>query len=214
MKRARSEDDLELQTRPKRARMIIEDEGASAPYIDEFFSKDEADAYLQKLMGETPWVGETVKIFGRERPARRRTCFYGDTGVTYGYTGLKKAAAPWTATMLKIKEAVEAHEKTTFNYALLNLYVDGRDMIGWHADDETDLVPGGVIASISLGAERDFMIKKMDNAAHMLVKIALAHGSLLTMKGDMQRRYKHSVPERKKCAKARINITFRQVVVR
>ena len=46
-----------------------------------------------------------------------------------------------------------------FNAVLLNLYRDGRDGMGWHADDEAELGRDPVIASVSLGATRRFCLR-------------------------------------------------------
>jgi len=107
---------------------------------------------------------------------------------------------------------IESSLNTTFNSALLNLYRDGCDHLSWHCDNERELGSSPVIASVSFGATRDFIIRRIDDHSKKL-SIPLAHGSVLVMKGDMQRYWEHSVPKRKKVSKARINVTFRKIFV-
>jgi alkylated DNA repair dioxygenase AlkB len=93
---------------------------------------------------------------------------------------------------------------------LLNLYRDGRDGMGWHADDEPELGPQPAIASLSLGATRRFRLRhrrRRDTG----VTLDLAHGSLLLMAGATQRHYVHAVPKTARPVGERINLTFRYV---
>lgn len=97
----------------------------------------------------------------------------------------------------------------SFNSCLVNFYRDGKDYIGEHSDDERDLKKSD-IASISLGAERDFVIRDMINTKNRVV-VPLKSGSLIHMFGECQKLYKHGVPKRMKVKKPRINITFRVI---
>jgi alkylated DNA repair dioxygenase AlkB len=97
-----------------------------------------------------------------------------------------------------------------FTSCLLNLYRNGRDSNGWHADDEKTLGKNPIIASISLGQERYFHLKhklKKD----LKQKLLLEHGSLLLMKGETQHCWYHQVPKTAKTVQERINITFRVI---
>ena len=98
-----------------------------------------------------------------------------------------------------------------FNGVLLNLYRDGRDGMGWHADDEPELGPEPVIASVSLGAERRFRLKHR-RLPEARLDIVLPHGSLLVMAGATQRHWVHALPKAAAPVGARINLTFRRVV--
>ena len=95
-----------------------------------------------------------------------------------------------------------------FNSVLANLYRDGRDAMGWHSDDEPELGSAPVIASVSLGATRRFVLKHRRDAARKLV-LELAPGSLLVMAGDTQRNYRHALPRTARPVGERINLTFR-----
>ena len=85
--------------------------------------------------------------------------------------------------------------------------------MGWHSDDEKELGPRPVIASISLGSARRFLLRhrKKKSASHEWL---LEHGSLLVMREGVQSQWRHSVPKTAKPLAPRINLTFRQVLDR
>jgi alkylated DNA repair dioxygenase AlkB len=59
--------------------------------------------------------------------------------------------------LLKVHKALPG---SSFNSLLLNRYKGGNDYVGWHADDEKLYGPTPEIASLSLGCDRDFVLKK------------------------------------------------------
>jgi alkylated DNA repair dioxygenase AlkB len=97
-----------------------------------------------------------------------------------------------------------------FNSVLLNLYRDGRDGMGWHSDDEPELGPDPVIASVSLGATRRFRMRHRKQRGETM-GIDLEHGSVLLMRGPTQHRWLHAVPKTTRPVGERINLTFRLV---
>jgi alkylated DNA repair dioxygenase AlkB len=97
---------------------------------------------------------------------------------------------------------------------LANLYRDGRDSVGFHADDEPELGPSRddiAIASLSLGAERRFVLKHRRSGARHLFE--LGHGALLVMTGRTQHHYVHAVPKTERPVQPRLNLTFRVIEV-
>jgi alkylated DNA repair dioxygenase AlkB len=99
---------------------------------------------------------------------------------------------------------------TKFNSCLLNLYHSGNEGMGWHSDDEKSLGKNNIIASLSLGAERKFLIKHKQTK--QIVSLVLEHGSLLVMKEATQRNWLHSLPKSKNIIQSRINLTFRTII--
>jgi len=96
---------------------------------------------------------------------------------------------------------------------LLNQYRDGRDSLGLHSDDERELGPNPLIASLSFGATRRFvMIPKKKQKDRQRIEMQMSHGSLLIMDGDIQHVYKHGVPKQLAVTEPRINLTFRRVL--
>lgn len=172
-----------------------------------------ADLYAA-LNDEIPWARHRLRIFGREVEAPRLSCWIGDPGATYRYSGTSFAPLPWPEVLVPVREAVSEAASVTFNSVLANLYRDGRDAMGWHSDDESELGPRPVIASLSLGATRRFVLKaRQPDADGVLSRhvLELAHGSLLLMRGDTQARYRHALPRTGRPVGPRINLTFRRI---
>ena len=108
---------------------------------------------------------------------------------------------------------LERESGARFNSVLLNRYRNGKDSMGWHSDDETELGPAPVIASLNLGAARRFVMRlKRDHAAK--AEWRLAHGDLLVMRGECQRDAQHALPKSARVEGGRINLTFRWVIPR
>jgi alkylated DNA repair dioxygenase AlkB len=111
-----------------------------------------------------------------------------------------------------LKVRVEADVRHTFNSVLVNLYRDGQDSMGYHADDEPELGPEPVIAAVSLGATRRFILRaRRKKGTTPPTELALGHGSLLVMKGTTQRDWVHAVPKERAVTDRRMNLTFRWV---
>lgn len=181
-------------------------------YYPSFLSEREAAIYLKAFLDNAEWHDEEALISGKKVKVPRRMVYYGTT--SYYYSGSKKNGSGWPEWLIPLKEIVEEFTGFTYNFALANYYKDGNDYIGYHSDDEKDLDKDGHIASISLGAARDFLFQRRYPASwkgekESVKKIHLLTGSLLIMGGNTQTEYKHSLPIRKKCTEARVNITFR-----
>ena len=112
---------------------------------------------------------------------------------------------------MDIKNRVEAIAGTEFNSVLLNFYRHHRDSIGLHSDDEPELGRQPIIASLSLGEERTFVLKHKTRKDLKSVRLKLASGSLLLMKGETQRYWKHGIEKEKHPCGPRINLTFRRI---
>lgn len=176
-------------------------------YEPAFLSPTEASAWMERLRA-LPFVTEAPVMFGKPTPVRRQSCGFGEPGARYRYTGLERVASPWPEGFEVILERLRERTGQRFNFALCNLYPDGDAGLGWHADDERDLERDAPIASLSLGAERDFAVR-LGREGGACLTLPLAHGSLLIMGGALQRFYQHRVPVRARCVAPRINLTFR-----
>jgi alkylated DNA repair dioxygenase AlkB len=184
-------------------------EDAEVHFMEGFYGSDLAKRHFEQLYSETDWRHETLRLWGKFIDQPRLTAWHGDAGRTYSYSGLQLQPHPWTPLLLRIKQDIEALTGDSFNSVLLNLYRDERDSVAWHSDDEAELGPRPVIASLSLGAMRTFKLRHKQNG-HM-VSIALHNGCLLRMAGDTQHCWKHAVLKEKATTGPRINLTFRQI---
>ena len=159
------------------------------------------------LLSNIAWEHEHIIMFGQPITTKRKVAFYADHTIEYTYSQKTKKGLPWTNSLLEIKKMISAITQNDYNACLLNLYHNGDEGMGWHSDDEKEIVPNSAIASLSIGAERKFAFK------HKLTKetysIILENGSLLEMKGPIQQNWWHSLPKSKKVQAPRINLTFR-----
>jgi alkylated DNA repair dioxygenase AlkB len=167
---------------------------------------------LQRLIAEVPWRSEQVVMWGRKVFQPRLTAWYGDACSRYAYSGVELDPLPWTPILADIKARIEAAVGSPFNSVLLNYYRDHRDSVGFHSDDEPELGARPVIASLSLGEERTFVLKHRKSRAVQPVHLRLASGSLLLMKGDTQRHWRHGVPKENLPCGPRVNLTFRTII--
>jgi alkylated DNA repair dioxygenase AlkB len=169
---------------------------------------------LRELIARTPWRADSVVVWGKQYPQPRLTAWYGDAEARYEYSGLALEPLPWTARLLAIKASVERVSGSRFNSVLLNYYRNERDSMGMHSDDEPELGSEPVIASVSLGATRTLVFRHRSDRSRKPLRIALADGSLLLMRGSTQQWWKHGIAKERRPCGARVNLTFRRIVVR
>ncbi len=170
-------------------------------------NRRDADLLLERLLVEIDWQQEWLTIMGRRVAVPRLTAWYGDMG--YRYSGIDHAPRSWTELLLTLRQVAEVHADHSFNGVLLNRYRDGRDSVSWHADNEVSLGRRPVIASLTLGGTRRFVLKHRGGER---VALDLGHGSCLVMAGDTQHYWRHSIPKSRRPKAARVNLTFRAVL--
>jgi alkylated DNA repair dioxygenase AlkB len=179
--------------------------------LPKFIDAGEADTLLKHLIELTAWQQPRIKVYGKWHPTPRLVSFYGDAQLSYGYSETLHGPQPWTAKLSELNSRLSRMSCKKFNSVLLNYYRDGRDTMGWHADDEIELGTQPTIASLSLGAARDIHFKSKTGKDE-LIKLNLVAGSLLIMEGDTQQYWLHHIPKRAKCTTPRINLTFRNII--
>jgi alkylated DNA repair dioxygenase AlkB len=184
---------------------------AEVVFYPDFFPKAEADRLLVQLDETTEWRQDSMKMFGQVKPLPRLTAWYGDPGACYVYSGIVNEPLPWTAALAEVKDAAEAASGVAFNGVLLNHYRDGRDSMGWHADDEPEFGDEPVIASVSFGGTRNFQLKHK-RRKELRASVELTHGGLLVMRGGTQANWLHQVPKTARPVGERLNLTFRRIV--
>jgi alkylated DNA repair dioxygenase AlkB len=181
---------------------------ADIEYYPNFFESIRANELFEKLKNEIPWQQDDITVFGKTYSQPRLTALFGNEGKPYAYSNIVMQPHPWKPLLQLIKDEIEEVSKANFTTVLLNLYRDGKDSNGWHADNEKELGQNPVIASLSLGAVRSFHLRH-NTIKEQKIKINLEHGSLLLMKGETQHFWKHQIPKTAKIIGPRINLTFR-----
>lgn len=192
--------------------------GAEVALLPHWLAADEADALMDRLLADIPWESHRLRLFGREVASPRLSCWIGDPGATYTYSGSRFEPRVWPAALAGLRERIEQACGGHFDSVLANLYRDGNDSMGWHSDDEPELGPQPLIASLSLGAERRFRFRRRRVRGESVqagdaLELRLPHGSLLRMAGDTQRLYRHDLPKMRAVVAPRINLTFRRILV-
>jgi alkylated DNA repair dioxygenase AlkB len=182
-------------------------DGGVLLYFPQFLTREETDALFTSLQTTIAWKQEKGR-FGHAFP--RLTALYADEGVVYTYSGVTYPSLVWTEELDAVRRRVERAAGAPFNSVLLNRYRDAGDSIGWHADDEPELGVNPVVPSVSLGAERRFLLRH--NKSREKIELVLKHGSLLVMAGTLQHHWRHSLPKLSRPVGERINLTFRNIL--
>jgi alkylated DNA repair dioxygenase AlkB len=189
--------------------------GAEIYYEKDFLPSNEATMLFNTLLARCAWERRRTSF---RNAVPREEAYYGDPGTSYTYSRRQYKPLPWIPELLALKSRVEQVTplaaytnlnlpKLGYNAALCNLYRNGNDSVGLHADAEPEMKP--VIASVSLGAERLFRLKARNGAVAFAER--LPHGSLLIMAGQTQKNCKHEVPKEPDVVQPRINLTFRHI---
>ncbi len=180
-------------------------DGGLLLYDAGFYPVGEADAFFAWLRDSVPWKQEAV----RGRPLPRLNAWFADDGLRYAYSGLSHLGAGWLPELVEAKRRAEAACGAAFNSLLLNRYRDGQDSIGFHTDAEPELGDNPVVATVSFGSERAFVLKH--GASKETIKYRVGHGSLLVMGGASQHHWLHAVPKTDEAVGERISLTFRLI---
>ena len=190
---------------------LIKADNLYVEYTENFFNFDQSQLYMEHLTNNIKWKREKIRMWGKEIVTKKRIAWYADEGKSYTYSGSTFHPDQWNELLLEIKKHVEQYIKFQFNSVLLNEYPNGKVGMGWHSDDERELGIDPIIASLSFGANRDFIFKHKTDKSFENIKIHLKSGSLLLMLGSTQHHWKHSLPKRLKVREPRINLTFRKI---
>ena len=179
--------------------------------LDKFFlNQSDANNLYDRCLNDISWQSSEITMFGKKIDIPRLECWYGDYGCEYTYSGKSLKRFEFPNFLLNLRMLIEKKVNSNFNSVLANLYRDGQDSMGLHADDEKELGNEPVIASISLGENRPIIFQNKKTKEK--VTFDQPHGSLLVMQGKTQDHWKHAINKSKKINKPRINLTFRNII--
>ncbi|MGB8700085.1 MAG: alpha-ketoglutarate-dependent dioxygenase AlkB [Thermosynechococcaceae cyanobacterium] len=176
-----------------------------------FLSPVEANHLMLQSLA-LDWHQHQFPRFGKVIPLPRLESFYGDsTDMVYVYSGVVELRAQsWPPFLAALRDRLEAATGYSYQVAMGNLYRNGQDSMGYHADDEPTLGQRPAIASVSLGATRKFRLKCKETGRSQ--GFVLSHGDLVLMLPGCQEGWVHGIPKTMKCRDVRINWTFRPYV--
>jgi len=178
-------------------------------YWNEVFSEEESLMFFKHLSTLSSLSQGSFHLYGKLVKTPRLESFHGISPIPYRYSGQTLQSKPFTAPMHSILMRIKEHTGQSFNSVLINLYRNGMDSNGWHADNEKELGKNPIIASVSFGANRSFQLKSLDG--NIKKTICLENGSLLLMGSTIQHKFQHCIPKEPKVALPRVNLTFRTV---
>ena len=186
-----------------------------------YFPKVVEKDYLRRLIEEIPWIrGKSVIEDSGVVIEQTRSMYYcaDNETLTYTYSGKPLLPAYWPDVVFELRERL--HEflrekkllKSPFNCVLMHYYKDGTEYINYHSDDEDLFGKDPIIAGLSFGASRDFVLRH--NETRQKWMLSTKSGSVYVMAGACQEEMKHSVPKRRGefVGEPRVSLTFRTIV--
>lgn len=158
-----------------------------------------SDAVFEELLRTMPWGQRRRWMYDRHVDEPRLTAWH-KVDVHHGepHRLLEDARA-----------ALSERYGVVFDSVGMNLYRDGADSVAWHRDRIPLEVPAPVVALVSLGEPRTYLLRPRGGGPSR--GFVLGHGDLLVTGGETQRRFEHSVPKRARCG-PRMSIAFRHGV--
>ncbi|AZG37223.1 MULTISPECIES: alpha-ketoglutarate-dependent dioxygenase AlkB family protein [Shewanella] len=178
-------------------------------WIKGFLSPKQQQLLINEV-NHYPLERVSIQVYGKQHLTPRTQAWFGDPGCDYHYSKLHITALAWPKVLSRLRAKLLNDHQIDTNSVLVNRYADGHDCMGWHSDDEPEIVSGSAIASVTLGACRDFVVRHKQTKTK--VNFALASGDLLIMHPGMQQHWQHALPKRLKVVEPRINFTFRQII--
>ena len=173
-----------------------------------WLSAEQSCQLFEVLNSSLAWEQSVIQIYGKSTAIPRLNAWYGDEGAIYQYSGYQLPLHSWTEELQTLRLRLQRELGVAFNSLLANLYRNGQDSVGWHSDNEPELGPDPIIATVSLGAERRFSLRRRGRP-DKAVNVDLPNGSLLVMGAGTQRHWQHCVRPSQKVQAPRISLTYR-----
>lgn len=155
------------------------------------------EALFAELRATTRWRAERRPMYDRVVDVPRLLAALPEDG-------------PGHPVLEQIRQLLGARYATTFPRLSLGYYRDGRDSVAWHGDTTARDLPAAVVATVSLGQPRRFLLRPRDGGRARA--FALGWGDLIVMGGACQRTWRHAIPKAAH-AGARIAVMYRPVWV-
>lgn len=211
---------------------LLSTKTGGAVYFPDFLDSEKANELFQIIPSIIQFETKYMNFSGSLIPLPRKIAYCGDKN--YSYSGITHKAQPYHPILKSIQNLIIKDSRIhsiivpktleKLNSCLINAYEDENAKVHWHSDNEKELGPDNkkniLIVSLSLGEERDFLIRNKEilqkqlgkeNTDNFELKIGLKHGSLLIMYGDFQHKYEHCIPKEKTRKELRLNLTFRVI---
>lgn len=166
-----------------------------------------ADQLFADLRADLRWAQTTVNTPAGRKATPRLVMAFGEVGKVYKYSGRSETAEGW-GPLKELRDALAQCFGSEFNFCHAVRYRNGKDCIGWHADNEKGIDQTCPIVSVSFGGSRDFNMR-MKGKRYQKLHFTLSHADVFAMMPGVQEDWEHTVPRRANQNEERINLTFR-----
>lgn len=165
-------------------------EGAWLDYAPMWLSGDEA--LFETLIRTAEWSQPVVKMYDREVITPRLVAWIDPAS---------HEAIP------RMIEILSDRYDVPLDQVSAGWYRDGRDSVAPHGDRVARDLPHAIVATVSLGGSRRFLIRSKSGGASR--SFSLGHGDLVAMGGSAQRTHEHGIPKTTSPVEPRIALMFR-----
>jgi alkylated DNA repair dioxygenase AlkB len=153
-----------------------------------------ADTVLDHLVHDVPWRQSRRKMYGEIVDEPRLSMWFG-----------LDEPAPHPV-LARMRTALDDRYHVRVGSFGLNYYRNGRDSVAWHRDREMRHLDRTIVAILTLGAARPFLLRPYGGGPS--IDLHPASGDLLVMGGRAQADWEHSVPKINSCG-PRISVMLR-----
>lgn len=173
--------------------------------------RDDLDerSWLDVVSGWVPDHGELFERLLTIAPWQQRTRQMWDTEVLEPrLVAAWRTGEPLPPEVAELVAPLSERYGVAFDSCLINLYRDGNDAVAWHADTVRKTMRNPLVATVSLGARRSFLVRPAEGGP-VTRRHAPGEGDLIVMGGAMQHDWHHTVPRERSASGARMSITLR-----
>lgn len=153
------------------------------------------DVLFERMLEIAPWQQRSRQMWDAEVLEPRLVAAW-------------RTGEPLPPEVRELVEPLDERYGVRFDSCLVNLYRDGSDAVAWHADTVRKVMRDPLVATVSLGARRSFLVRPAEGGA-VVRRYAAGEGDLIVMGGAMQHDWHHTVPREKSASGARMSITLR-----
>jgi alkylated DNA repair dioxygenase AlkB len=153
------------------------------------------DVLFARMLERAPWQQRTRQMWDNEVLEPRLVAAW-------------RTGEELPAEVTELVAPLNARYGVDFDSCLINLYRDGSDAVAWHADTVRTTMRDPLVATVSLGARRSFLVRPAEGGP-VVRRYAPGEGDLIVMGGAMQHDWHHTVPREKSASGARMSITLR-----
>lgn len=152
-------------------------------------------ALFERLLEIAPWQQRTRQMWDNEVLEPRLVAVW-------------RTGEPLPPEVRELTGPLSQRYGVDFDSCLVNLYRDGSDAVAWHADTVRKVMRDPLVATVSLGARRSFLLRPATGGP-VVRRYAPGEGDLIVMGGSCQHDWHHTVPREKSASGARMSITLR-----